>query len=319
MPKMLGNSSGKNDKSCRVLLQESNKISFVFFWIVYDFLRNLQESVKHKYYLRFTFATRPLTVLIPHKDTLGSRKTPREEGGRHNWVLGPWGRPLRPKFGEPAARVAGERAGRWPWTHHVSVWGRKRGGDGVGELARRHQAAAAAVARAPARWRLRGESEQAGELWQVQEEVETALVGYAAGRAREFAAAASMVGRGRSTGAEARPGARWRRAALSSDGRLASGLRMDNAPWYGGLRMARTGRQRVDRWSGAARMGTAWSTRRLGTRDVGKARGGLGKARVGRGRRGGGRGAGALWLQRFSVPLFDRVFLKISQLKCTEW
>jgi hypothetical protein len=40
------------------------------------------------YYLRFTFATRPLTVLIPHDDTLGSRKTPREEGGRRNWVLG---------------------------------------------------------------------------------------------------------------------------------------------------------------------------------------------------------------------------------------
>jgi hypothetical protein len=133
------------------------------------------------------------------------------------------------------------------------------------------------VARAPARWRLRGESEQTGELWQVQEEVEAALVGYAAGRAREFTATASMVGRGQSTGAGKRPGARWRRAALSSDSRLASGLRMDNVPWYGGLGMARTGRQRVDRWSGAARMGTVWSTRRLGTRDVGK-------VRVGRGR-----------------------------------
>jgi hypothetical protein len=38
--------------------------------------------------LRFTFGTRPLTVLIPHEDTLGSRKTPREEGGRRKWVLG---------------------------------------------------------------------------------------------------------------------------------------------------------------------------------------------------------------------------------------
>jgi hypothetical protein len=60
----------------------------------------------------------------------------------------------------------------------------------------------------------------------VQEEVEDALVGYAAGRAREFAEVASMAGRGPSTGAGARPGARWRRAALSSNGERinASGL-----------------------------------------------------------------------------------------------
>jgi hypothetical protein len=69
----------------------------------------------------------------------------------------------------------------------------------------------------------------------------------------------------------------------------------------------------------------------LGARDVGKARGGLGKVRTGRERRGGGAGAGvgatqaqargrrgALWLHRFDVTRFDRVFLKIFQLKCTK-
>jgi hypothetical protein len=46
MPKILGNSSCKNNKSCRVFLQESSKIGFLFFQIFCDFLRNLQVSAK---------------------------------------------------------------------------------------------------------------------------------------------------------------------------------------------------------------------------------------------------------------------------------
>jgi hypothetical protein len=87
----------------------------------------------------------PWKVFQIHNHAPGSRITPWKERGRCNWVLGHGGRRFWPKSGEPAARVAGERAGRWRWTHHASVWGRKRGGDGVGELARWHRAAAAAV------------------------------------------------------------------------------------------------------------------------------------------------------------------------------
>jgi hypothetical protein len=51
MHKLAGASSGKNNKSCRIIHHESSKISFIFFWFFYDFLRNLQESAKSQYYL----------------------------------------------------------------------------------------------------------------------------------------------------------------------------------------------------------------------------------------------------------------------------
>jgi hypothetical protein len=46
MPKILRNSSGKNNKSCRIFHNESNKIWFAFFSFFYDFLGNLQDSEK---------------------------------------------------------------------------------------------------------------------------------------------------------------------------------------------------------------------------------------------------------------------------------
>jgi hypothetical protein len=135
MPKILENNSCKNKKSCRVFLQESNKIGIAFFWFFYEFLRNLQESAKHMYYLRFTFATRPLIVLIPHEDIFGSHKTPREEGGRRNWVPGPWGRRFRPKSGELAGVPSRGRRGSSWGAHRGSIWvlGWDRGcaGEGV--------------------------------------------------------------------------------------------------------------------------------------------------------------------------------------------
>jgi hypothetical protein len=56
MQKLTGTSSGKNNKSCGIFHNKSNKIEFAFFWFFYDFLRILQESAKWLYYLRFTFA-----------------------------------------------------------------------------------------------------------------------------------------------------------------------------------------------------------------------------------------------------------------------
>jgi hypothetical protein len=43
---MLGNSSGKNNKSGITFHQESNKIGFAFFWFFYSFPRILQDSAK---------------------------------------------------------------------------------------------------------------------------------------------------------------------------------------------------------------------------------------------------------------------------------
>jgi hypothetical protein len=63
MSKILENNSGMNNKSCSTFHQESMKIGFAFSDFFYNFLWILQESAKHIYYLRFTFATRPLTVL----------------------------------------------------------------------------------------------------------------------------------------------------------------------------------------------------------------------------------------------------------------
>jgi hypothetical protein len=50
MPKILGNSSGKNNKSCRIFHNEFNKIGFALFWFFFDFIRifkvsaNLEET-----------------------------------------------------------------------------------------------------------------------------------------------------------------------------------------------------------------------------------------------------------------------------------
>jgi hypothetical protein len=62
MPKLLGNSSGKNNKSCRIFHSESTKIGFAFLGFFYDFLRNLQIAAKHIYYLRLDFTGRPLEL-----------------------------------------------------------------------------------------------------------------------------------------------------------------------------------------------------------------------------------------------------------------
>jgi hypothetical protein len=52
----------KFNKSCRVFLQESNKIEFAFFLIFYNFLCILQVSAKHIYYLRNRLSLRSLEI-----------------------------------------------------------------------------------------------------------------------------------------------------------------------------------------------------------------------------------------------------------------
>jgi hypothetical protein len=64
MLKILGNSSGKNNKSCRIFYNEYSKIGFAFFLFFYDCLRILQDSTKAIYYLRLGFTGRPLELLF---------------------------------------------------------------------------------------------------------------------------------------------------------------------------------------------------------------------------------------------------------------
>jgi hypothetical protein len=65
MQKLSGISSDKNNKSCRIIHHESNKIGFTFFWCFCDFLCNLQESAKLQHYWRYTFARKPLERFGP--------------------------------------------------------------------------------------------------------------------------------------------------------------------------------------------------------------------------------------------------------------
>jgi hypothetical protein len=59
MQKLTGTSSGQNNKSCRIIHLEPNKIGFTFFCFFCDFLRNLQESANSLYYFSCAFAGRP--------------------------------------------------------------------------------------------------------------------------------------------------------------------------------------------------------------------------------------------------------------------
>jgi hypothetical protein len=108
MPKILGNSSGKNNKSCRIFHKESSKIGFAFFWFFYDFLWIFKVSAKAIYYLRLRFTGRPLellSLLVP-----GSWKTPWKEGKGRNVVLGLGGRRGSPELGG-----SGGALGRGMW------------------------------------------------------------------------------------------------------------------------------------------------------------------------------------------------------------
>jgi hypothetical protein len=64
MQKLSGISSGQNNKSCRIIHHESNKIGFAFFQIFYDFIRNLQETAKWLLLLELTFCTKTLGKLF---------------------------------------------------------------------------------------------------------------------------------------------------------------------------------------------------------------------------------------------------------------
>jgi hypothetical protein len=97
--KLTGISSVQNNKSCRIIHHESNKIGPAFFWFFCDFLRILQESGKLHHYWRYPFA-----------------ETPSERYS--SLQCHPWGgraAAVRPNSGQPPTGAGRARAGEGPW------------------------------------------------------------------------------------------------------------------------------------------------------------------------------------------------------------
>jgi hypothetical protein len=93
MRKLTVISLGQNNKSCRIIHHEANKIGFTFFWFFCDFLRNLQESANPKYYLSCDFADRPLILFDSYAEALTSQLPP---GKKPNLAMSPlWRWPTR--------------------------------------------------------------------------------------------------------------------------------------------------------------------------------------------------------------------------------
>jgi hypothetical protein len=155
MPKILGNSSGKNNKSYRSFHKESNQIGFAFFWFFYDFIRIFKVSAKAIYYLRLGFTGRSLEFLLLSrigpwftKNTLEIKKEKQcsplameaavpAEIGRLRWLFRPG------------------RSGKETGAHRGSICGRRRGGKAPGGGSQRWQAVSAAGASASVKRRRR--------------------------------------------------------------------------------------------------------------------------------------------------------------------
>jgi hypothetical protein len=120
VPKILGNNSGKNNKSCRIFHDESKKNGFAFFLFFYDFLQILKVSAKPIYYLRLGFTSRYLEFLFLSR-------------------IGPWFTKntleiTKEKQCSPLAMEAAVPAeiGRLRWrVRPGKEWGRKRGSPGL--------------------------------------------------------------------------------------------------------------------------------------------------------------------------------------------
>jgi hypothetical protein len=106
MPKILGNSSDKNNKSCRIFHNGSNKTRFAFFVFFYDFIWILQDLANHIYYLRIKLRSGPWNFPTSHICPRFTKTTP---GKIEEPAIGSLGRP-------PAALAGFRRGGgrgRW--------------------------------------------------------------------------------------------------------------------------------------------------------------------------------------------------------------
>jgi hypothetical protein len=142
MQNLSGTSSGKNNKSCRILHNESDKIEFTFLCfstIFYEFYKILQnsnsiwDSLLHR---------GPWNFPGIHRYAPGSRKTPWKEWEARNWVLGATSPESGEAGGAPGREGGGKGSGAHPSSLLLVGWGVWRPGGG----ARRRPASAAAAA-----------------------------------------------------------------------------------------------------------------------------------------------------------------------------
>jgi hypothetical protein len=124
----------ENNKSCSILYNESNKISFAIFSIFYDFIHILQVSAKLHHYRRCTLAPRPserFKSLQP-----GPRFADKPLERNRTSQLGPWPRGTAgsPEFRRlrPRSQAGSGSGSSWDsprayWWPELGQGGRRRG------------------------------------------------------------------------------------------------------------------------------------------------------------------------------------------------
>jgi hypothetical protein len=178
MQTLSGISSGNNNKSCGIFHHKSNKIEFAFFWVLYDFLRNLQETGKALILFQIQLCSK-----VPESfGFLTYVPLLREKTLRKSWPFairspgaaggGPAGIPAR----------AGGMSGRGRWGKGLWVTS-GRFGDSVGARSSWEGGHTSGQGRWPprlpvqARGRLGGAEKRAGEQLQAQGRVIGVSVG----------------------------------------------------------------------------------------------------------------------------------------------
>jgi hypothetical protein len=117
LPKILGNSFGKNNNSCRIFYIKSNKSGFAFFWFFYNFLRIFKVSAKAIYYLILGFTGRPLELLFLLRICPWFTKNTLERTRETQCSPWAWGGGSGKNWVAPVAGLAREGAekdGLWP-------------------------------------------------------------------------------------------------------------------------------------------------------------------------------------------------------------
>jgi hypothetical protein len=160
MPKVLVNSSGKNNKSCRRVQQN---------WVCI-FMILLRFST---YFTSFSKSTLLFEIAFCEKDPGDSwflTDTPSVSGSvlGKNWGLAMWslggGRRGRRNSGELRRRGRSGTGVGCSWGSLGSISTRGWGRGGTGEVVRRRRPLLAAVHSSPARWQLGGKCERVGGL-----------------------------------------------------------------------------------------------------------------------------------------------------------
>jgi hypothetical protein len=85
MPKILGSSSGKNNKSYRIFHNEFNKLG-LHFSVFFIFYMDFTKITKSHILFENQTSLRPLECFRVHKHTLNSQVSPWKQLGTRNWV-----------------------------------------------------------------------------------------------------------------------------------------------------------------------------------------------------------------------------------------